>query len=59
MKNFWVYIYIDNHRIYNSPHEKLLGIYILIINSHLMNMLLGCAIKPAKNFMLWQEFLSI
>ena len=38
MKNFWVYIYIyiyiyidiDNRRIYNSPHEKLLGIYIYI-----------------------------
>ena len=23
-----IYIDIDNHRIYNSPHEKLLGIYI-------------------------------
>ena len=36
-----IYIDIDNHRIYNSSHEKLLGIYILIINSHLMNMLLA------------------
>ena len=23
-----IYIDVDNHRIYNSPHEKLLGIYI-------------------------------
>ena len=54
-----IYIDIDNHRKYNSPHEKLLGIYILIINSHLMNMLLGYVIKLPKNTMLWQEFLAI
>ena len=26
-----IYIEVDNHQIFNSPHEKLLGIYILII----------------------------
>ena len=26
--DYEIFIDIDNHRIYNSPHENLLGIYI-------------------------------
>ena len=55
-KNDEIYVDIDNHRIYNSPHEKLVVVYIdnkLTFDEHVSDV-----IKLAKNFMLWQEFLA-